>query len=222
MASMNCVSSHILHRRGAAPSCSIHLIGSSSSSSAVSLKLTLRSLRSSSSFFAGSSSYVLQPHYRSRPIRRCHPAMINVIKAAFIFEWIGNLLRYLARTPIKLLAQKIEDDLDRAAKMVKTGASIVAKVAREADEFAEEVERIAERTEEIAEKVTKATETIEERIDEVLDVIEGEKKVVITSYKLVDNESEVALKSTTIAADDNKTVVTVEKSIVNESDLEHQ
>ncbi|MCO5563579.1 hypothetical protein L7F22_017224 [Adiantum nelumboides] len=189
----------------------------SCSSSSVPPKITLSLLRSSSSFFAGSSSCVLQPLYRPRAMRRSHPTMVNVIKAAFIFEWIGYLLRFVSKTPAKLLAQKIEDDLDRASKMVKSGASIVVKIAREADEFAEEVERIAERTEAIAEKVAKATETIEERIDEVLDVIEGEKKVVITSYKLVDNESKVAVKSTTIAKDDNTTVVTVEKSVVNDS-----
>eukprot|EP00250_Pteridium_aquilinum_P000670 c10798_g1_i2 orf=426-905(+) len=154
-------------------------------------------------------------------MRRSEPGMVGVIKAALLFEWIGKVISFFTKAPIKLFAQKVEADLDRAAKMVKTGASLVARIAKEADEFAEEVERVAEQTEEVANKVAKATDTIEERIDEILDVIEGEKKLVVTSYKLVDNSSDVAVTSTTVEKkDDNQSIVTVETSVVHDSNLD--
>ncbi|KAH7282886.1 hypothetical protein KP509_35G051500 [Ceratopteris richardii] len=130
-------------------------------------------LRSSStSFFAGKSGYVLESRRGLRSSRRSHLALTNLIKAAFLVEWIGKLINFLAKTPAKMFAQKLEDDLDKAAKMVKTAAGIVASIARETDEFAEEVERIAEQTEKFAEKVSEVTEKIETEIDDILDVIE--------------------------------------------------
>ncbi|KAH7282885.1 hypothetical protein KP509_35G051500 [Ceratopteris richardii] len=175
-------------------------------------------LRSSStSFFAGKSGYVLESRRGLRSSRRSHLALTNLIKAAFLVEWIGKLINFLAKTPAKMFAQKLEDDLDKAAKMVKTAAGIVASIARETDEFAEEVERIAEQTEKFAEKVSEVTEKIETEIDDILDVIEGEKKLVVTSYQLVENENQAALQTTSIEKDDSKTIVIVESSVVSEN-----
>lgn len=143
--------------------------------------------------------------------------MVGVIKAAFVIEWFANIIKFFTRRPIKLLAERLEADLNKASKMIKTGATIVAKIARETDEIAEQVEKAAEKAEDFAEKVAEATEKIEEQIVEILDVLEGEKKVVISSFKIVDSEDEVAVKSTTISHDGNASTVTIETSIVNDS-----
>lgn len=187
-------------------------------------KKSLVLLQTSTSFISGDSSYglrfsPLQPRAISRAVRRSQSSSLGIIRAAFIFEWIGGIIKFITKAPLKLLAERLEADLDKAAKMIKTGASIVVEVAKEADEIAEKVESVAERAGEIADKVAKTTDTIEERVDEILDVIEGEKKVVVTSYKLVDNQSEVAVTSTStsIAQDGKQSSISVQTSLVNDS-----
>lgn len=109
---------------------------------------------------------------------------------------------------MKLYAQRLEADLNKAAKMVKTGAYVVIEGVEETDKIIESVEQTIDQIKTIAEKVVKTTDVVEGRVDDVLDVIECEKKIAITSYKVEDN-TEVAIQ--VVANASNQTSVAAEK-----------